>query len=115
MTRYVTAAFHDRLAASDAFNRLVAAGWAPNEISVLLSDQSAGTHFGVKEKTKAPEGAATGAAIGGTLGAVIAGLAAVGSIVIPGLGLLAAGPIVAALAGAGAGGATGGLLGGLLG
>lgn len=63
--------------------------------------------FGVKESTKAPEGAATGAAIGGTLGAIIAGLAAVGAIVIPGVGLVAAGPILAALAGAGAGGVVG--------
>src|SRR5690242_15805535 len=115
MAKFITAAFHDRLAASEAFNRLVAAGWAPAEISVLVGDHAAGRHFGVKEKTKAPEGAATGAALGGALGAVVAGLAAVGSIVIPVLGLLAAGPIVAALAGAGAGGAAGGLRGGLRG
>lgn len=43
-------------------------------------------------------------------------LVGIGAIAIPGLGpLVAAGPIVAALAGAGAAGATGGLVGGLIG
>lgn len=49
-------------------------------------------------------------------GAIIGAVAAVGTaIAIPGLGLVIAGPIVAALAGAGAGGATGGLIGALIG
>jgi hypothetical protein len=40
----------------------------------------------------------------------------VGALAIPGIGpLVAAGPVVAALAGAGAAGATGGLVGGLIG
>jgi TusA-related sulfurtransferase len=40
----------------------------------------------------------------------------IGAIAIPGIGpLVAAGPVVAALAGAGAAGATGGLVGGLIG
>jgi hypothetical protein len=93
----------------------MAAGFGPGDVSVLVGDHAAGKHFGIKEKTKAPEGAAAGAAIGGTLGAIVIGLVAVGSIALPGIGLLAAGPIVAALAGAGAGGATGGILGGLIG
>lgn len=115
MTHFVTAAFDDRLAAQEAFNRLIAAGFGTGDISVLVSDHAAGRHFGIREKTKAPEGAAAGAAIGGTLGALVAGLVAVGSIALPGIGLLAAGPVVAALAGAGAGGATGGLLGAAIG
>ena len=44
-----------------------------------------------------------------------AGLVALGVITVPGLGLVAAGPIVATLAGLGAGAAAGGLTGGLIG
>jgi hypothetical protein len=53
--------------------------------------------------------------VGGVLGAVAAGLVAVGTLAIPGLNLVAAGPVVAALAGLGAGAATGGLAGALVG
>jgi hypothetical protein len=50
------------------------------------------------------------------LGAVIGGIAAIGTnVLLPGLGLVVAGPIAAALLGAGAGGATGGLVGALIG
>jgi hypothetical protein len=57
---------------------------------------------------KAMESAGVGGAIGVTAGAIIAALAAIGtSIAIPGLGVVIAGPIATALAGAGAGGLTG--------
>src|SRR5205085_1708097 len=57
-------------------------------------------------------GAASGALVGGVLG----WLAGIGALAIPGLGpFIAAGPIMAALAGAGAGGAVGGLVGALVG
>jgi len=47
---------------------------------------------------------------------VIAAIAAIGtSIALPGLGLIVAGPLAAALVGAGAGGITGGLIGALVG
>ena len=50
--------------------------------------------------------------IGGTLGLLVG----IGALVIPGLGpFIAAGPIVAALAGMGAGGAVGGFVGALVG
>jgi hypothetical protein len=53
-----------------------------------------------------------GGAIGGTLGL----LAGIGMLAIPGVGpFIAAGPIMAALAGMGAGGAVGGLIGALVG
>ena len=54
-------------------------------------------------------------AIGGVVGAVAAVVAAAGTIAVPGLGLVVAGPIAAALAGGGAGAATGGLVGALVG
>ena len=65
---------------------------------------------------KAAKGAGVGGAIGGTIGAIAAAVAAVGtSLVIPGLGLVVAGPLAAALAGGGAGAAGGGLIGALVG
>jgi hypothetical protein len=66
--------------------------------------------------TMAVEGAGIGAGIGGTIGAIVAGFAAVGTVLaLPGIGLFMAGPVVAALVGAGAGAATGGLVGALVG
>jgi len=111
----VSALYNDVTSAERAVSGLVAAGFAQSEISVLMSEQTHGRHFGIKAGTKAAEGAASGGAIGGALGALAAGLAAVGLVAIPGVGLIAAGPLVAALAGAGAGAAAGGLTGGLIG
>jgi hypothetical protein len=69
-----------------------------------------------KKNTKAPEGAASGVMAGGIAGGVLGWLTGIGALVIPGLGpFLAAGPIVAALAGAGAVGALGGIIGALVG
>jgi len=91
------------------------AGVSQDDISVLMSEQTRGREFVLKAATKAPEGAATGLVAGGALGAIAAALVAVGSVAIPGIGLFAAGPLVAALAGAGAGGVAGGLVGSLVG
>ena len=115
MAHLVTGIFANRAAAELAVDQLVASGYARDDISVLMSDATRGREFGITEDSKAPEGAAAGAALGGVLGAIAAGLISVGIIAIPGIGLVAAGPIIAALAGAGAGGAAGGLLGALVG
>src|SRR4030095_4159743 len=72
--------------------------------------------FAHEKDTKAPEGATTGAGTGAVIGGVLGWLAGIGAIAIPGLGpFIAAGPIMAALAGLGAGGAAGGIVGGLVG
>lgn len=115
MSKLVTAIFHSRSAAEMAVDELTRAGFAPEDISLLMSDSTSGREFAVKKGTKVPEGTATGATVGGVIGAVAAGLAAVGSLAIPGLALVAAGPVVAALAGLGAGAAAGGLAGALIG
>jgi hypothetical protein len=111
MSKLVTGIYDSRAAANEAVDHLVRKGFSPADISVVMTETTRGREFGVKESSKAPEGAAAGAAVGGTLGAIIAGLAAVGVIVIPGVGLVAAGPILAALAGAGAGAIAGGAVG----
>src|SRR5581483_10212412 len=64
----------------------------------------------------APEGVATGAIAGGIAGGVLGWLTGIGALAIPGIGpFIAAGPIVAALAGAGAVGTLGGIIGALAG
>jgi hypothetical protein len=109
MAHLITGIFHSRENAEHAVDDLIRAGFSHNDVSLLMTDKTKARDFDIKKATKAPEGAATGAAIGGTLGAVAAGLAAVGSITIPGFALFAAGPLVAALTGLGAGAAAGGI------
>ena len=115
MAKLITGLFHSRESAELAAEELVKSGFSPDDISLLMSDTTQGREFAIKTSTKAPECAATGAAVGGTLGAVAAGLAAVATLTIPGLQVLAAGPVVAALTGLGAGAAAGGLTGALIG
>lgn len=184
MSKVITSLFHDRLAASTAVDRLVAAGFGTADISVLMAQDTegqnlgaaahgvtaplgsprqaprtdpapghgvtgwvppapvtpgsghaapeaehaaprhtpavdpmhpGGRNFALAESSKAPEGATAGATVGGALGGILMGLAATGLVLIPGVNLVAAGPLLAVLAGIGGGGAVGGLLGGLLG
>jgi hypothetical protein len=96
--------------------RLKAAGFTSNDISVLFPDKAGTKDFAHEQHTKAPEGAATGAGTGGVLGGALGWLVGIGALAIPGLGpFIAAGPIMAALSGAAAGAALGGLTGALIG
>lgn len=115
VSKTVTAVFENRIAAEHAVEGLREAGFGPADISVLMSEDTQGREFGVVVNSKAPEGAVSGATAGGLLGALAATLIALGVVVVPGIGLVAAGPIIAGLAGAGAGGAIGGIIGGLVG
>jgi hypothetical protein len=82
-----------------AVDRLTAAGFSSGDVSILMSDKE-GLKVGV------------GGVVGGTLGL----LAGIGALAMPGVGpLIAAGPIVASLAGMGVGGAVVGLVGALVG
>ena len=97
-------------------DQLKAAGFSPNDISVLFPDKAGTRDFAHEQHTKAPEGAATGAGTGGVLGGALGWLAGIGALAIPGLGpFIAAGPIMAALSGAAAGAALGGITGALVG
>src|SRR5262245_38524204 len=96
--------------------RLKAAGFSPNDISVVFSDTTNTKDFAYEQHTEAPEGAAMGAGTGGLLGGALGWLVGIGAIAIPGLGpFIAAGPIMAALSGAAAGAALGGITGALIG
>lgn len=102
--------------AEAAVDELLASGYSNEDVSVLMPDDESTRNFAHEKNTKAPEGTAAGAATGGVIGGTLGLLAGMGALMIPGIGpLLAAGPIIAALAGVGAGGAVGGLLGALIG
>jgi hypothetical protein len=108
--------FSNKASAEAAVDRLTATGFSAQDISVLMSDKEVSHEFAAEKNTKAPEGATTGAGVGGTVGGALGLLAGIGALAIPGVGpLIAAGPIMAALAGMGVGGALGGLVGALVG
>jgi hypothetical protein len=116
----ITGVFRSRDDAESAYNALIEKGYAPDEIILLMSDETHRSTFkdtdSGEPRNKAMENAGIGSAIGGTVGAIVGVVAAIGtSVALPGLGLIVAGPIVAGLTGAGAGGLTGGLIGGLIG
>jgi len=115
MSSLVTGVFNDMSKANIATDRLSVAGFSSSDISLLTSESTNSNAFAVRTGSKIGEGAAIGAGVTGGVVALVAGLTAVGVVASGGLGLLAAGPIVAALAGAGAGAAAGGLIGGLIG
>jgi hypothetical protein len=117
--------FKNNSKADFAFLALIKMGYAAKDINIVMSE-STRSNFYKAEKVETEvldssmEGAGAGAAVGSTIGATIGtiiGLAvAIGSnVIIPGIGLLAAGPLIAGLAGAGTGVVTGGIIGALVG
>ena len=99
-----------------AVDALRAADFRTTDISVLFPENVGTKDFAHEKGTKAPEGAATGASTGAVVGGTLGWLTGIGALAIPGLGpFIAAGPIMAALAGAGVGGAVGGVTGALIG
>lgn len=115
----VTGMFRDSGAASAAVDALMRRGIPREDISLLLTDRdvrAARELRGGDRGTRAAEGAGIGGTVGGALGAAAAAIAALGTVVaFPGVGVVVAGPIAAALLGAGAGGALGALTGALAG
>jgi len=116
----LTGSFRDRAAVERAYDALLARGYTKEEINVIMSDDTRKQHFSTTSETtelgnKAAEGGLTGATVGGTIGAIAGALAVAGTLAIPGLGIVLAGPVAAGLAGLGAGAAAGGLVGALIG
>jgi hypothetical protein len=106
-----------RSAVENATDALMQASFPVGDISVLLPQSLGGPKdIGTEKATKAPEGTAVGVTTGGIIGGTLGLLAGVGLLAIPGLGpFIAAGPIMAGLAGLGVGGALGGVTGALIG
>ena len=102
--------------AERAVDTIIAAGFASTDISVLLPDTRSTKEFAHEKDTKAPEGTTAGVTAGGVIGGTLGVLAGIGALAIPGAGpFIAAGPIMAGLAGLGVGGAVGGIVGALVG
>lgn len=102
-----------------AVDELTRLGLQRDDISVVAPKRDANdatTGDSGDDKTHAAEGAGIGATTGAIAGGAAGILASLGLLAIPGIGpLLAAGPIVAALTGAGIGAAAGGIIGALVG
>ncbi|SHH76844.1 hypothetical protein SAMN04488109_5258 [Chryseolinea serpens] len=97
--RMLTGMFSDRSSAENAFNDLQDNGYSNDDIDLIMSEKTRKSSFSDENQeteigTKASEGAGKGSAIGGTVGAIAGVIAALGtSLVIPGLGLIIAGPM----------------------
>jgi hypothetical protein len=115
MAEAIIGIFEDPSKARSAMDSLVEAGVDKGRISVMATEETVRDALVVEEQTKGAEGVAAGGGIGLASGAIIAGLTAVGAIASGGVGLMVAGPLVAALTGAGAGAVIGGAVGGLIG
>jgi hypothetical protein len=118
-----TALFKDPVNAERAYKLALQKGYKKEDINILMSEETKKKNYGTQigdignigdigESNvfghKMMEGAGVGGAIGTTTGAIAGAIAAIGTtLVLPGLGLVIAGPIAAGLAGAGAGGIAG--------
>src|ERR1700680_4006966 len=108
--------YPNRTGAERAVDALRQKGFRSTDISVLFPENTGTKDFAHEKNTKAPEGTATGATSGAVIGGALGWLARIGALAMPGVGpFIAAGPIMAALAGAGAGGVVGGIAGALIG
>lgn len=122
MTVTISRLYEDYGAAARAVRDLEAAGLSHSDIS-LVSNNSNGWYKNQSTLNGAervpgddrPTNAATGAGVGATVGGAAGLLAGLGLLAIPGVGpVVAAGWLVATIAGVAAGGATGGVIGALI-
>ena len=101
--------------AEQALSGLKAAGFTPEQVSVVAQDKQDMRQM-AENSDMAGEGAATGAVTGGVLGGLAGFLVGISAMVIPGIGpIVGTGILVSTLAGAGIGAAAGGLVGALTG
>ncbi len=109
--------FKERSQLERCVEKLKTENFRNSDISVLMAQNSDTKEFAHEKGTKAPEGASIGAGTGAVIGGTLGWLVGAGVIAtVPLLGpLVAAGPIMSALAGLGVGGAVGGIGGALVG
>jgi len=113
----VTAVFRTPEQIESAYQAAVEHGYTIGEVNVVMSEDTRRRLYTQKPDAaseigkKAAEGAELGGPTGGRVGIAIAiGAAVAAAVVLPGIGLVAAGPIAVALAGAGAAGLAAGLI-----
>jgi len=120
-TKTHAALFADKTSAEAAYNAAIQRGLLPENVNIVMSAATRKKYYPttvVKTEAgdKSVEGLAVGGAVGGTVLGVIGAVVALSStIVVPGLGLVIAGPLAAGLIGAGAGSIAGGFVGALIG
>lgn len=99
-----------------AIFQLKTQGFSREDISIVMPRGDHGQYIAHENQTKAPEGATIGATSGLVLGGALGWLVGAGILAVTGLGpLIAAGPLLAALAGASVAGTLGGIGGALVG
>lgn len=112
-TQTIVGLFSERRHAEQAIRDLKAAGFTEEQIGVAMQNREDQQSLMEDTGSQAAEGAAKGAVSGGIVGGLIGLL---GSLLIPGIGPIVVGGVLAsALTGAGIGAATGGLIGALMG
>lgn len=116
----VTGLFSSGASAEQAYQVCVDRGYQIGEINVVMSDDTRRqllaneSEFASEVTGRKAEGGELGGPTGGRAAVLITVFAAVGAaLALPALGLVLAGPITAALVGAGAAGVTAGLIGAL--
>jgi hypothetical protein len=107
----VTGLFNDGERVERAYQACAQRGYEVGDVNVVMSDDTRKRYFADDRKvdtelaSRKAEGGELGGPTGGRMGLAISVVAAVGAaIAIPALGLVMAGPIAVALAGAGAAG-----------
>ena len=107
--------YDDIATARRVVEELAAAGFERGDISLVANNQMTGATPTTGATGGNGEAVAEGALVGGALGGLGGLLLGLGALAIPGIGpVVAAGPIVAGLTGAGIGAAVGGLAGALV-
>lgn len=119
MARIVVGMFDKFEEAQAAVRELQQEGFRKEDISLVANDAKGEYSRSLKSTSgstdSVKDGAGEGAGIGAVLGGIGGLLVGLGALAIPGIGpVLAAGPLITALAGAGIGAAAGGLLGALV-
>src|SRR5690606_29908945 len=114
--KVTTGVFHEADKVTAAVRSLLGRSVPADQISVVVLDPG-GAHHDVPVDGEAGtlKGAAIGGSVGGALGALGVALATTGAVAAPGVGLLAAGPVLAALRCAMVGAVAGVPLGGVIG
>jgi hypothetical protein len=114
----VAGVFDEQSDAQDALNELKAAGFSPDQVSVVAKDTQE-TKAMVEDSDMGgaeTAGIGTGALLGGLLGGTAGWLIGIGALAIPGIGpIVAAGALATTLGGAAVGAVAGGLIGALVG
>src|SRR5690606_41265951 len=98
---YVSRVCRNRDEAERAYQDLHSKGYTTDDVNLLMTDKTRHTHFTNTDRdtdlgNKVAENAGTRSLIGGGVGAVIGAVCAIGSnVLLPGLGLVVAGPLAA--------------------